>query len=710
MRNQLKKLVWDWRGVIWTVSCITIAITSWRISGWLQTVEWNTLDIMFQLRPPEADDRRITIITIQETDIQKLGQLSVSDCTLVQLLQIVQAQQPRVIGLSWYQDLPVPAGCEELIEVLQDTPTPIAIKEIKKSIEDPFAAKVNPSPILAKLEQVSTRDFIIDRDGVIRRTFLFPVVSEQEMLPSLGMAVALEYLQQEKIFPTVSEDEGWLQLKDVVFPPFNPNYGGYVRANDDGYQILLNFRGSGDSFQTIALTDILSGHFEPELLRDHIVLIGFQTARTQNKFDTPDSKGTLINPIQIDSVALQANLVSQILSTVLDRRPLIKVWSDFGEYLWIFAWIVVVAVWGWKNRQTKNTIKLVGIVLFGTAIAIVVLIGISYFAFLFGWWIPLAPSLLSSIGSTIFIIVYINVSMLQEYNTVLETKVQTRTKKLEATLAELQSAQEKIIFQEKLAAMGTLVAGVSHELKNPLHLISNFANVSVDLTEEMREEITQHLPSSKQELTNNTYQYLDTLLENLNEIQEHSKRANDILQVMLPHPHQQSCDYQLSNIHQLIDSAINLVFYSQKNRESNFNVIVVKEYDAAIGLIEIIPQNVSMALINIIDNAYYALLEKYRINNQTFTPTLKISTNNLPKVITITVQDNAQGIPKEAIDKVFDPFFTTKPPKEGMGLGLSIVYNLITENNQGDIKLETEPNTFTRFTILLSKKAVEFPD
>ncbi|MEN9869894.1 MAG: hypothetical protein RLZZ171_877, partial [Cyanobacteriota bacterium] len=181
-------------------------------------------------------------------------------------------------------------------------------------------------------------------------------------------------------------------------------------------------------------------------------------------------------------------------------------------------------------------------------------------------------------------------------------------------------------------------------------------------------------------------------------------RANDILQTMLPNPNQQSFDYVQSDIHQLINSAINLVLHSQHNSKRNFNVSIIKDYDRTIDLLEIIPQNISRALINIIDNAYYSLKEKYYQNNDKFNPTIKIITSNFHEKIAITIQDNGQGIPQEIIHKVFDPFFTTKPPREGMGLGLSIALNLITENSQGKIELKTKANCFTKLTILLFKE------
>ncbi|MGL5940339.1 MAG: CHASE2 domain-containing protein [Waterburya sp.] len=701
MWNRFGKVIWNWRGVIGIVICTSFVIIALRMFGWLQPLEWNALDIMFQLRPQEAVDSRITIISIQETDIQQLKQWPISDRILAKLIQQVETQKPIAIGLSLYRDLPIAPGYEELVTVLENTPTLIGIT---KAIEDSFSAKVNPPPILAKLGQISASDLIVDGDGVVRRAFLYPVVTETAMIPSLGMAVALKYLEQEDFFPTIARKEGSLQLNEVIFPAFEQNDGGYIRADDSGYQILLNFRGSAQNFPTVSLMDVLKGNFNPELFQNRIVLIGSQATSAKDHFYTPYSQGKITNPILTSSVEIQANLASQILSTVLDRRSSIKVWSDYQEYLGIFSFSMVIAILGWKYRQTKNALKLVAIIIAGEAIAIIVLLGISYCAFLIGWWLPLIPSLLSSFCVTILIITYINVIKLQEYNTVLKAEVKARTYKLEAALVELHSAQSKIIFQEKLASLGTLVAGVSHELKNPLHFIVNFADLSVNLTKEIREEMTKYLLTSSPKEVNSTYENLDTLVENLVEIQAYSNRANDILKTMLPNPNQQSFDYVQSDIHQLINSAINLVLHNQHNSKRNFSVSIIKDYDQTIDLIEIIPQNISRALINIIDNAYYSLREKYYQNNEKFNPTLKIRTSNFHDKIAISIQDNGQGIPQEIIHKVFDPFFTTKPPREGMGLGLSIALNLITENSQGKIELKTKANCFTKLTILLFKE------
>ena len=704
MWDRFKTIIWNWQGVIGTVSYITVIVSSLRVAGWLQPIEWSALDFMFQMRSQPAEDSRIIIISIEEKDIQRLKQWPVSDRILAELLQKVKQQQPRAIGLSLYRDLPVFPGHQELVKVFKSTPNLIGIT---KAVEDPFFAKVNPPSDLTEGAQISASDLIVDGDGVVRRAFLYPVVTEQETIPSLGMAVAIKYLEAEQIFPSISAKNNFLQLKNTLFPPFQHNDGSYVGADDGGYQTILNFKGFRSNFLTVSFTDVLAENFASELFRDRIVLIGSQASSTKNHFYTPYSRGKITNPIQISGVEIQAHLASQILSTVLDGSAQIKVWSDPAEYFWIFSCGTVVAIFAWKYRQTKNALKLVGIIVAIEIISIITLVAISYCAFLAGWWLPLVPALMSSFGTAVLILAYINVSKLQEYNTMLRAEVKARTRKLETALTELHSAQSKIIFQEKLAALGTLVAGVSHELKNPLHFIVNFADLSVELLEELESEIKQgHLPLAKSEKIETIQDNIATLNENLVEIQAYSKRANEILQTMLPHPHQQSFDYLPSDIHHLIDSAINLVFHSQKKYDYNFNIQVIKDYDQTINLVKTIPQNLSSALINIINNAYYTLQKKYLDNKHDFTPTLTIKTKNSPDNIEITIQDNGQGIPQELVNQVFDPFFTTKPAQEGTGLGLSISYDLITKNSQGQIKLETKVSLFTRLIISLPKNPV----
>jgi CHASE2 domain-containing sensor protein len=218
MFGQLKKLAWQWRGVILTVSNVTVLITLVRLFGWFQPLAWSSLDLLFKIRPPEPPDDRIIIISLEETDIQKYQQWPVSDRLLAKLITKIKTQQPRVIGLDLHRDLPVPPGYGELVTVFQTTPNLIGIQKVSG---DRFYPTIAPPPILAQLGQVSASDLVLDRDGVLRRAILFPRTEEHLALPTFGLAVALEYLKKEGIHPTPSATANIYGAVDgVVFEAF----------------------------------------------------------------------------------------------------------------------------------------------------------------------------------------------------------------------------------------------------------------------------------------------------------------------------------------------------------------------------------------------------------------------------------------------------------------------------------------------------------
>jgi CHASE2 domain-containing sensor protein/nitrogen-specific signal transduction histidine kinase len=698
--NNLKKIAWNWRGVVLTVPSATGLILAIRLLGWLQPLEWTTLDLFFRLRPLEPRDERIVIVGMEEKDIQKLKQWPISDRDLARLIKKIKAQKPRVIGLDIYRDIPVEPGHEELIEAFKTTPNLIGIEKV---IGDQFYSTINPPPVLEKLGQLSSSDIILDGDGVLRRAFLFPMAPGKESLPSLGLAVALKYLEKDNIVPVASDDGGWMQLGKTVFYPFNSNDGGYRNADDGGYQTLLNYRGSAQSFQKISFTDVLEGHFAPNLMRDRIVLIGSQATSIKDYFSTPHSQSLSITPALTFGVEIQANLASQILSTVLNNRPLIKVLPEYLEDVWIALWVVVPAIWAWKWRKTKNLLKLCLAIVIGTSIAIVLLVGIGYIAFLNSWWLPLAPTLLALGCSSVLITNFVYISQLQEYNLHLEHEVESRIQDLRETYRELRAAQDKILVKEKLAALGTLVAGVSHELKNPLHFIQNFASLSVNLANELRETISDRDRCCEIEVLENIQEISSNLSENLVEIKDHSKRANAIVQTMLPHPDGVTSERTLTDINTLLDSAIKLVLYSQQSKYTNFPINLEKNYDRSIPQLEIFDRELSRSLINILDNAYYAAYQKAQLGEKSFRPLIFVETENLKESVRIVIRDNGAGIPKGIIGKIFDPFFTTKPQREGTGLGLSIAHDLIVNKNRGAIELDTQVGSYTEFVILLPK-------
>ncbi len=307
---------------------------------------------------------------------------------------------------------------------------------------------------------------------------------------------------------------------------------------------------------------------------------------------------------------------------------------------------------------------------------------------------------------------------LEDYSRTLEQKVEVRTLELQEKnqelariLEKLKATQAQIIAQEKLASLGALTAGIAHEIKNPLNFVNNFAELSIELTQELLAEIEKQ----KDQLDPDSKEYIEEILsdlsQNAHKINAHGKRADNIVRGMLMHSRGQICDeQQLTQVNTLLAEAISLVYHGMRAKDSSFHLTIETDYDNNLGELNIVPQNISSALINIINNGGYAAHKKaLRFQSQpesereTFSPTLSVKTQDLGDLIEITIRDNGDGIPQEMQAKIFHPFFTTKPPGEGTGLGLSIAHDIIVQQHQGEIKVESEVNNFTEIVITLPK-------
>ncbi len=309
---------------------------------------------------------------------------------------------------------------------------------------------------------------------------------------------------------------------------------------------------------------------------------------------------------------------------------------------------------------------------------------------------------------------------LESYNRTLEQKVSERTEELQernqelsSTLKKLKATQAQIIAQEKLASLGALTAGIAHEIKNPLNFVNNFAELSIELTEELREEIE----SQQDRLAPETKDYIEEILSDLSQnsqkINEHGKRADNIVRGMLMHSRGQTGERQMTDLNFLLAEAVNLAYHGMHAKDANFNIKITTNYDNNLEQVNIVPQNISRAFINLINNACYAAHhKKTRLHpsgnaGEEFLPTLSVSSHDLGEQIEVRIRDNGEGIPQDVLDKIFNPFFTTKPPGEGTGLGLSISHDIIVQQHQGNIQVETEVGSYTEFIVTLPKFTLE---
>ncbi|MGH1395893.1 MAG: CHASE2 domain-containing protein [Trichormus sp.] len=401
--NKLRRGIWQWRGVVFAVPKITILVIILRFTGLLQALELATLDQFFLLRPPEPPDTRIIIVEIKEADVRQQVQWPMSDGALASVLEIIKQQKPRAIGLDIYRDLPVNPGHETLVKVFSNTPNLIGVQKTSDSFD---SASVNPPPALKKRDQVGANDLPLDGDGRIRRGLLYVNLNEEDVLASFALKLALLYLKPLGITEKpAANNPDYLQLGKGVFPFFTANDGGYIRANDGSYQILLNYRGQiQQQFNTISLAQVQKKQIPPDFMRDKVVLIGATAESLKDLFYTPYSSKVFATPQRMAGVTIHANLVSQILSTALDDRSLIKTLPEPVELLLILGASIIGASLCWQQRHYSNqkTFLAANVIFAGG-----VLLGGSFVGFIWGWWLPVVPALLALGSSAIAVTQYI---------------------------------------------------------------------------------------------------------------------------------------------------------------------------------------------------------------------------------------------------------------------------------------------------------------
>ena len=337
--------------------------------------------------------------------------------------------------------------------------------------------------------------------------------------------------------------------------------------------------------------------------------------------------------------------------------------------------------------------------------------------------------------------------LVEEQNAVLEAKVRQRTDELnvqkeglQTALITLQDTQEQLIQKEKMASLGEMMAGIAHEIQNPLNFVNNFAEVSAEMLDELKDEI-------KADHKTDALALADELVPNLQKINHHGKRAESIVRDMLQHSRSTIGTRQPADLNALADECLHLAYqgFLVKEKTSStgqFNVLLLTDFDPAVGQVDIMPQEISRVLLNLFNNAFYAVQEKQKNHRSppTYQPTITVTTtrtilhNHIPAhvpegdtslarpnglgpgttgsgtngtgpnhdTVTIRIRDNGTGIPHDLLNKIYQPFFTTKPPGQGTGLGLSLSYDIITKSHGGQLDVKTEVGNFTEFTITLT--------
>ncbi len=274
----------------------------------------------------------------------------------------------------------------------------------------------------------------------------------------------------------------------------------------------------------------------------------------------------------------------------------------------------------------------------------------------------------------------------------------------EVALRDLQQTQTRLIYAQKMAALGQLTAGIAHEIKNPLNFVNNFAGLSGELVDELKESVAPALAALDSTQRADFDETIAMLTGNLEKIAEHGRRADNIVKSMLEHSRGASGERRAVDLNALVDESLNLAYHGVRAHDQNFNITLEHDFDTALKPIELAPQDITRVFLNLFGNSFYAANKRAHGNGDVgFRAVLRVATRDAVDAVEIRVRDNGTGIPAEIRDKLFQPFFTTKPTGEGTGLGLSISYDIVTHQHGGTIEVNSEVGEFTEFTIRLPR-------
>lgn len=278
-----------------------------------------------------------------------------------------------------------------------------------------------------------------------------------------------------------------------------------------------------------------------------------------------------------------------------------------------------------------------------------------------------------------------------------------REQELRRAHEQLKAAQANLIHSEKMASLGQLTAGIAHEIKNPLNFVNNFATLSIELLDELKEIAAPGIATLDENTRADTEEVSAMLTGNLEKIAEHGRRADGIVRSMLLHSRGGSGDRQTVDLNALADEAMTLAYHGARAQDQNFNITMERDFAPDLVPIEIVPQDITRVLLNLIGNGFYAASKRRHQAGDDFKPVLTVATRDLGEAVELRVRDNGVGIPPEARDRLFQPFFTTKPTGEGTGLGLSISYDIVTQQHGGTISVDSKLGEYTEFTVRLPR-------
>jgi two-component system NtrC family sensor kinase len=284
--------------------------------------------------------------------------------------------------------------------------------------------------------------------------------------------------------------------------------------------------------------------------------------------------------------------------------------------------------------------------------------------------------------------------LIEQQKIELEKEVEERTAELKHSLLELKATQTQLIQSEKMASLGELTAGIAHEIQNPLNFVNNFSEVNTEMLLELEAEIKNGNTEDALVLTTD-------IIQNEEKINHHGKRADSIVKGMLEHSRSRSGQKEPADVNAMADEFMRLSYHGLRAKDKSFNAELITHFDTNLPKIKVVQQDIGRMLLNLFNNAFYAINQKLKTAGEGYKPEVAVSTSTENGHVIIKVKDNGNGIPDAIKEKIMQPFFTTKPTGEGTGLGLSLTYDMIVKGHGGKIQVDSKEGEYTIFTISL---------
>lgn len=640
----------------------TLSIIGLQEVGTFQGLELSVLDRAFRLRPVENKTIPIVMVTISEADLVGLNQFPISDQTLSKTIERLKQENPTVIGLNLYRDIPVEPGSQELLKTFQTTPNLIGIEKI---VKDSTGSGVRPPPILRERNQVAFNDLVGDLDGKIRR-YLLSVHKNGKTEYALGTQLALTHLKTTGISPQRNA-KGEIQLGQTIYSALSRNAGGYAQTDISGFQILSNYLMVPGGIPKLSIQDVLNDRIPPGLLRDRIVVIGSTSESSRgDRFIAPYT--TDVKSIWFGA-EIHANVAAQLVSSALDGRATLQSLPESLEWAWILLWAGVGTILGWGIQSIRSLIWI--------PLSIVVLGSTAHGLFVIGWWAivisPLMAFLVAGLTSRGYWVWY----TLKQINQSLELKVLQRTQELQQQNIDLEQA--KLAADRANQAKSLFLASMNHELRTPLTSILGFSELlkrSKNLSETEKEDLTI------------IHQNGTHLLDLINNVLDLSKIEAGAMKIELETTHLRTL---LKTIEQMIQG-------SALDKKLTF----VTDYDPYLPLsVQLDQRKLRQILINLLSNAV-----KFTAQGS-----IRMKVRSQDNQLSFQVSDTGPGISDAELDQIFQPFFqaqTGRGSQQGTGLGLAISQQF-AEVMGGDLSVNSILGQGSTFTLNLPFTPHEAP-